>query len=347
MSLRNALIFCIAVLVLCILVEAFALLLPVGVGWLGLAMAGRLRPSLREMGGEQRMPRMAEWAAVAIGLGGGLLTVISLALVMTGVHDVLAQPTEWGNLIRWSFAVIWAAASGAPLWRRLFQNAGEAALGPCAAGMAAGLPLGIGLFFSYVTLIDPWIDADSVYGYSRAWLSFVTALPSCGLLLLIGGAGLIPAWRGRGEAAAAAQAVFTGAAVIWAVTAAVMIFDLCGVVLPGAPRLASGDAGPIAAAYSGVMAICWSLTLLRLRSLVVRNFPTAAMMGFVLLIGGLLSLIAPGSVFRSDEWVVFTALILFPFVVVSVLLILMAVVPSLRWLNGERREAPPPFSASA
>jgi hypothetical protein len=125
-----------------------------------------------------------------------------------------------------------------------------------------------------------------------------------------------------------------------------MALDLSGVPLPAAPRVSSGDGGLAAAVYAGVVAIAWSVTLWRLRGLTVRNFSTLAMTGFLLLIGGVLSLITPVSVVGSGDWAPLVAVVLFPVLVVSVLLIVLAVVPSLRWLNGERR-ASPAFSASA
>jgi hypothetical protein len=345
MNLRIALLLCAAALFLSRTEEVFAPLVFIAVVWLGLIIALRLRPSLRSLVRDRRFPSAREGFALLTGLGGGFVTVIAEALVFTAI-EALHQRVEVLGLMTWSFACLWALASVGPLWRELIQSRGGEARedhGYPGAALFWGVPLGLGLFLTRLTVIDPLTPQLS----TDVWLGILAALPSCGLLIIAGLAGTSAARRGVKDSDTEVWIVFTGAASIWALLSALMLVDLAGISIFGIPRVSSASIA--AAVYTCAVSAAWTVTLWRLRTMVFRNTVTAVMAGLVLLCSGALSLIAPIAVAGSGEWESLIALVLFPVVAVSVLVILLVVHPALNWLNGERfrpRREPDPSAAN-
>ncbi|NBW21334.1 MAG: hypothetical protein EBR82_76590, partial [Caulobacteraceae bacterium] len=335
MKLRYALLICLAALTLSLAAEAFAVLVFAAVVWLGLVLAVRLRPGLADLITRRRLPRATEWAALAVGQVGGFVTVVGLTLGLAGVTTVLGRHADISGMISWGLAAVWVVASGLPLWLEIRgagrAGAGEPALGPIAAGLAGGAVLGLGLFLMRQTLIDPMLERP----YASAVFGAVLFIPIWGLMASAGAIAAFEALAGRGDIARPARRVAAVTAALWAVVAVWMVADLAGFGLPGVPRVTTANGGEPAAVYATVIALAWVATFWRLRALEIRNAPTAGMAGLLLLIVGVTSLAAPAGVMGS-EWAPLVAVILFPVLVISALVVLVVVVPALRWLTGDR-----------
>ena len=345
MNLRIALFLSAVVLLMSRIDDAFGPLVFMAMVWLGLVMALRLRPSLRSLVHDRRFPRRFEWVAIAVGVGGGLVTVVALALVFTALEATLYRSLDLPGVIDWSFTALWAFASVAPLWRVLIRPRNGEPNGHhdhVATALIWGVPLGLGLFLARVTVLDPLRGSLS----AEVWLGVLAAVPSCGLLIIAGFVGTFAAWRGGGGPSKE-RMVFTAAALVWAALAVTMVLDLVGLSVLSVPRISSASAA--AAGYTLVIACAWAITLWRLRRLEFRNTVTALLAGSALLVLTVLSLIAPIAVSGAAEWEQLVVIALFPVVAVSVLVILLVVNPALNWLNGERFSAlrePSPSAAS-
>jgi hypothetical protein len=336
MKLRYALLICLAAVVLSVAAEEAAVLVFAAVGWLGWVLAVRLRPALRNVITERRLPRATEWAALAVGEVGSFVSVVGLALGLAALTTLLGRHADAGGMLSWGLAAIWVAASVGPLWFGIRRAGGsgaeEPALGPIATALAGGAILGLGLFMMRQTLIDTLLERP----WAAATFGAVVFIPIWGLMVAAGGIAAFEALRGRAAVAGPARRVAAVAAILWAGVAVWMVADLAGFAPPGVPRLTTANGGAPAAVYATVIAPAWVATFWRLRTLEVRNVATAVTAGFMLLVVGTVSLAAPTGVMGS-EWAPLVAVILFPVAVVSALFVLLAVVPLLRWLNGDRR----------
>ena len=333
MTLRYALIFGLAAMVVTALSEDFAILVLVAIVWAGMAMATRLRPTLAEIAARRRAPSRAEAAALAIGLAGAALTCSSVAgLAEFAMALMRFRSASVEALLGPVFMLILTALPVGPLWRRIrAKEAGETPLRPLAAALLGAGPLGAGLGLLWMSAVDPFTQT---YVSSAAGLNAVMIAPSCALLLACGLAAILPAFRGEPEAPVVFHRALTAALVAWA--AAGLVLSLGLDVLGGAfGSITAVRGGQWSAAYGAATALAWCCALWRIRRVPVDSPWLLSATTVVLAVAFPVSLWVSAAVMQND-WTDFVAVILLPFGLLTDILVLLAV-PVLIGLMARRR----------
>jgi len=321
--------------------EGFAFLTLLMMVWLAGAFALRLRPSIRTIASERRLPRGGEIGAVLIGMGETITAFTALTLAVAGLAylvDLRSLPLR--DAMGWGVVALWAASSGAPLWmwlaRRSRVGEGEVALWPMAMALAGGVPFGLGLTLLATTVIRPLIERSP---YHDAAMNLMFALPTAALLVAHGGGWIVQAVGGRSGVKAVFQAGLTAALAGWIAVAVYLVLDLLGAFQGGALSLVRIRGGTIAAVYGFVIAVAWIRALSVIRDFDVDSGLSTSVIVVLLLLGFPLSLWVPAIVPQSD-WTDFVAVVVFPFLIGTVAIVALLAPWIMRRLVWERNRLP-------
>jgi hypothetical protein len=335
MKLHHILMFSLAAMCLAILDESLAVVVFGVMAWLGVALAGRLRPSLRTLIAERRLPTGEEIAAFLIGQGGALATFVLITLLLTRLGRLVdGQSPSLMDWLGWAIATAAAAGVCAPLWREIGQNGGRR-LGAATAGLIAALPLGIGLFLGWQAGIKPLLRATTWSGATH--FDAVLFLPAFLFLTASGAAAIGEALRREPLAARVLRRVADVGLIVWASVALLLVLDIAGRGF--SPRLSAGEGGLAGATYAVAVALGWLSALWSIRRIETGPVATAGIVAF-LSFAMLFSIVIPALV-NGGTWADLVAVVMFPFLVITVGIIAFAVAPLCRlvlWRSQRRAD---------
>lgn len=306
------------------------------IGWLGVLMAVRLRPSLRVLLSERRAPGRGECAALLIGLAGAIVTLLGLAASGAAVWFLARGRTADldGNTV---LTAAWALVTVAVLWRDLRVAAearpGDPPLWPSASALVAAAPLGVGLLVLSEAMVGPVIEDP---GSVRPVIEAAYLAPIATLLLALGGGLLVQAWAFGRDVAAVFRWVMTAQIGAWCALLLGLCLNLSGLLGSSIETLSGGV---VSAAFAVPVALAWIAALWRIRSQVVSSTLSAVVIvGLVVILTGL-SLAIPAALLET-QWPEFAALLLLlpGLAIVAGLALLLPVV--VRWLAWDPARPP-------
>lgn len=281
----------------------------------------------------KRFPALADSVSAMVFL-------IAAFLLLCAVGVFFQGPANSGNplhqrltaRVEWVYTIFWLTATIAPLLAQIFRGR-PTSMGPAVAGIAGGMLMAFGLFFSWIAFGQKAM-ASAVPDDANAIFSTI-ALPVGGLIAGLGFGVWRSAFRHRPWRFSDNRNVFSDA-LLWAAVGIALGCLICaytGTIEVSAQYM---DWGTIAAATLCALIGCaWIAILLRLG----RQPPVSFWRGLAAI--GLLvlaipaSLVLSGAMVQTRDWAEFTVVFLGPIAIVVAIGVLAASLSTVRGVLGE------------